>query len=140
MGGVTECRYCGADNVVGLDLRPMVGPARAEQATLEAALQKRSSEKTKWAILSGVAVIALLVWGAATAAYLVHVVIEAVAEPPKPTVTAPVAPTRAPPAASTPPAATATAPASKSAAPVKTSPTPSKTATPPKGTTTPTKK
>lgn len=70
VGGVVACRYCGADNVVGLDLRPVVGPARAEQATLEHALAKRASEKTKWGLLSGVAVAALLVWIGATTIYL----------------------------------------------------------------------
>lgn len=70
LGGVSPCRYCGADNIVGLDLRPTVGPARAEQATFDKALERRASEKTKWGILSVVAILALLGWIGGTAAVL----------------------------------------------------------------------
>lgn len=70
LGGVSQCRYCGADNIVGLDLRPTVGPARAEQATFDKALEDRRSEKTKWAIMTVIAVLALLAWAGGTAAVI----------------------------------------------------------------------
>ncbi len=62
LGGVAQCRYCAADNIVGLDLRPSVDQARAEQVTFDQALKKRSGEKTLWAALSIVAILALLGW------------------------------------------------------------------------------
>ncbi|MHB8879562.1 MAG: hypothetical protein ACYC8T_38195, partial [Myxococcaceae bacterium] len=36
-GGVVGCRYCQAENIVGIDLRPVVDHARAEQETFDAA-------------------------------------------------------------------------------------------------------
>jgi hypothetical protein len=72
LGGVVGCRYCGADNIVGLDLRPTVGPARAEQATFDAALAKRKSEKTTWGLLSAFAIILLVGWLGGTVAFLVR--------------------------------------------------------------------
>jgi hypothetical protein len=140
VGGVVECRYCGADNVVGLDLRPLVGPARAEQATLEASLQQRSSEKTKWTVLSVLAVGGLLLWMAGTTIYLVMAVSQAYSNYSTPTAVAPtttVRPTATPTQTPTaPPAATTPSPTVKSTPPAKTTPPPSKTV-PPKGTTPP---
>ncbi len=70
LGGVAQCRYCAADNIVGLDLRPSVDQARAEQVTFDEALRKRSSEKTLWAALSIVAILALLGWAGGVVAYV----------------------------------------------------------------------
>jgi hypothetical protein len=139
VGGVVACRYCGSDNVVGLDMRPLVGPARAQQATLEAALSQRSSEKTKWAILSGLAILALLVGTAITAIYVGHAVIEAVAPPsdavpPRPVATqtqAPVQTTATPPPIATP---KATTPPKSTAPPKSTTPPKATTTVPPKTT------
>ena len=72
MGGVVQCVYCAADNIVGLDLRPTVGPARAEQATFDAALATRNSDKTTWAVLSVVAVFVLVAWLGGSIAYVVN--------------------------------------------------------------------
>ena len=69
LGGVTQCRYCHAENIVGLDLRPSVDPARAEQATFDEALKKRAREKILWGIMSGFAVLALLGWLGGTIFY-----------------------------------------------------------------------
>jgi hypothetical protein len=73
LGGVTQCRYCSAENIVGLDLRPSVDQARTEQATFDVALAKRAAEKKLWTTLSIVAGFALLAWIAGTAAYIVHI-------------------------------------------------------------------
>ena len=72
LGGVVQCVYCAADNIVGLDLRPTVGPARAEQATFDAALAKRKSDKTTWAVLSAVAIVVLVGWLGGSIAYVVN--------------------------------------------------------------------
>ena len=72
LGGVTQCRYCSAENIVGLDLRPSVDPARAEQANFDEALKKRASEKRLWTTLSVVALFALLCWIGGTVAYILH--------------------------------------------------------------------
>ena len=62
LGGVSQCRYCHAENIVGLDLRPSVDPARSEQHNFDEALRKRGKEKALWGALTVVAVIALLGW------------------------------------------------------------------------------
>jgi hypothetical protein len=72
IGGVTQCRYCAAENIVGLDLRPTVDPARAEQSTFDDALKKRASEKRLWASLTGLAVVLLLGWVVGTVIYVAH--------------------------------------------------------------------
>jgi hypothetical protein len=70
LGGVAQCRYCNAENIVGLDLRPSIDPARAEQQTFDLALKKRAKEKVLWGMLTVVATLALLGWAAGTAAYI----------------------------------------------------------------------
>ena len=70
LGGVSQCRYCGSENIVGLDLRPSVNQARAEQQTFDVALRARASEKRLWTTLTVVAAIALLGWAAGTVAYM----------------------------------------------------------------------
>jgi len=72
LGGVTQCRYCSAENIVGLDLRPSVDQARTEQATFDVALKQRAAEKRLWTTLSIVAGVALLAWIGGTAAYIVR--------------------------------------------------------------------
>ncbi len=71
LGGVAQCRYCAADNIIGLDLRPSVDRARAEQATFDVALRKRASEKTLWTVLTVIAVLALVGWAGGVVAYVV---------------------------------------------------------------------
>jgi hypothetical protein len=111
----------------------MVGPARDQQATLEAALSQRTSEKTRWAVLSGLAVFGLVLGTALSAIYVAHAVVEAVAPPsdavpPRPVQTQPQVPpvqtTAAPPPVATP-----------KATPPKTT-APPKSTLPPKATTT----
>jgi hypothetical protein len=70
LGGVTRCRYCAAENIVGIDLRPSVDQARAEQSGFDDALRARRKEKALWASLTVVATLALLCWIGGTAAYL----------------------------------------------------------------------
>ena len=70
-GGVAPCAYCGAENIVGLDLRPSLDPARTEQHTFDAALKKRSKEKLLWTTLTIVAVVALAGWVVGTAFYII---------------------------------------------------------------------
>jgi hypothetical protein len=71
LGGVAQCRYCGSENIVGLDLRPSVDNARAEAVTFDAALKKRSSEKMLWGILTVIAIIALVGWIGGVVAYII---------------------------------------------------------------------
>lgn len=71
LGGVAQCRYCTAENIVGLDLRPTVDQARTEQLTFDDALRTRGRERVLWGVLSAVAVVALLGWVAGTIAYIV---------------------------------------------------------------------
>ncbi|HEX3343672.1 MAG TPA: hypothetical protein VHS09_03825 [Polyangiaceae bacterium] len=70
LGGVSRCRYCAAENIVGIDLRPSVDQARAEQSGFDEALRARRKEKRLWMTLSLVATVALLGWAGGTAAYL----------------------------------------------------------------------
>jgi hypothetical protein len=72
LGGVAQCRYCSAENIVGLDLRPSVDQARTEQATFDLALKQRAAEKKLWTTLTIVAGFALLAWIGGTALYLIH--------------------------------------------------------------------
>jgi hypothetical protein len=71
LSGVAQCRYCAAENIVGLDLRPSVDEARAEQVTFDTALKKRGSEKMLWGLLTVVAILALLGWIGGVVAYIV---------------------------------------------------------------------
>jgi hypothetical protein len=70
LGGVVRCAYCGADNVVGLDLRPTVGAARAEQQSLDASLAKRASDRTRWTALCIGASLLMAGWIVESIAYL----------------------------------------------------------------------
>jgi hypothetical protein len=67
---VSQCRYCAAENIVGLDLRPSVNQARAEQQTFDEALRTRSREKRLWTTLSVVSAFVLLGWAGGTVAYV----------------------------------------------------------------------
>lgn len=111
LGGVSQCRYCGAENIVGLDLRPSVDQARAEQHTFDDALKKRAREKILWSLLTGVSIVALLGWAVGTGAYVMSLVPEKTASagtpPSPPTVSAPAPASPSPP----PPSATHPAPA-----------------------------
>jgi hypothetical protein len=96
LGGVTQCRYCAAENIVGLDLRPSVDPARTEQTNFDEALKKRGAEKRLWTTLSIVAGFALLCWIGGTIAYIIHMEADGKAPQnpkPHPTSTAPWQPT-----------------------------------------------
>jgi ribosomal protein L40E len=70
IGGVTQCRYCHSENIVGLDLRPTVDQHRAEAATFDEALKRRGREKALWTALTILAVIVLLIWAGGTAVYV----------------------------------------------------------------------
>ncbi len=69
LGGVAQCRYCTAENIVGLDLRPTVDQARTEQLTFDEALRVRGRERALWGVLSAVAVLTLIGWLVGTVAY-----------------------------------------------------------------------
>ncbi len=73
IGGVAQCRYCAAENIVGLDLRPTVDSARTEQATFDVALKKRAEERRLWTTLTAVAALVLVGWAVGTVAYIVHI-------------------------------------------------------------------
>jgi hypothetical protein len=70
VGGCVSCAYCAADNVVGIDLRPTVQAARAEQTSLDDALRKRSSERTTWAFMTALAVLLLGAWVGGSIAFV----------------------------------------------------------------------
>jgi DNA-directed RNA polymerase subunit RPC12/RpoP len=53
---VVGCRYCGAENILGLDLRRDAVKATREASSLEDALQKRAQERRLWGALTVVAV------------------------------------------------------------------------------------
>ena len=76
LGGVTPCRYCAAENIVGIDLRPSVDQARSEQSNFDQALRARKREKRLWMTLSLVAWLALLCWAGGTTAYIATMVPE----------------------------------------------------------------
>jgi hypothetical protein len=99
-GGVTQCRYCHAENIVGLDLRPSVDPARTEQVTFDQTLKKRAREKLLWGFLTVIAAIALLGWVGGTIVYVAGLA--------GPARTSPVAVTPTPAPASAEPAPSAT--------------------------------
>lgn len=69
-GGVAQCLYCHADNVVGLDMRPTVDQHRAEEVTFDVALKNRARERALWATLTIVSGVTLLGWLVASAAYV----------------------------------------------------------------------
>ena len=58
---VVKCAYCGAENVLGLDLRRAAKPATEQARGLEDALAQRRSERRLWTALTGVAGVLLLV-------------------------------------------------------------------------------
>ncbi len=69
--GLSTCLYCGADNVIGIDLRSAVTAARAEQVHLDETLRTLVAEKRRWralAILADVLTVASLI---ATVGYVV---------------------------------------------------------------------
>jgi hypothetical protein len=97
LGGVTRCRYCAAENIVGIDLRPSVDQARAEQSGFDDALRARRKEKRLWMTLSAVATVALLGWAGGTAAYISTMVdLELDLDGPSPAAPPPPATTAAP--------------------------------------------
>lgn len=69
--GVAVCGYCGADNVVGIDLRPAIAPARAEQATLAEALEKDHEAQVSRRTMVVLAVVMIGGWIAATIGFAV---------------------------------------------------------------------
>jgi len=112
LGGVTQCRYCSAENIVGIDLRPSVDQTRSEQNGFDQALKARSREKRLWLTLSFVAALALLCWVGGTAAYIATMVPEDIFDEP--------APPAPPPRPATPAAPTTPAPARVTPAPAPT--------------------
>lgn len=96
---VVGCRYCGADNILGLDLRRDAVKATREATSLEDALAKRQKERQLWGVLTGVAVLLVLL-GIAALAHGVSSMIDLEDEPAKPAATvrpAPQKPRPAPP-------------------------------------------
>lgn len=77
IGGVTHCAYCSAENIVGMDLRPSLDPARTEQVNFDDALKKRAKEKLLWTILTVVAVVTLIGWIGGTIYYVATMVEDA---------------------------------------------------------------
>jgi hypothetical protein len=69
LGAVSTCRYCGSDSIVGIDLRPVIDKARAEDASFERALKTRRRERLLWAGLTVVALAVLAGWAYATIHY-----------------------------------------------------------------------
>jgi hypothetical protein len=59
VGGVVTCGYCQSDNITGIDLRPFVDQARAEQQTLDATLDARRRAKIVWTLAGGGALLLL---------------------------------------------------------------------------------
>jgi hypothetical protein len=72
LGGVATCRYCGADSIVGIDLRPVIDKARSEEQSFDRAIRTRRRERLKWAVLSLFSLGVLAAWILATARYLRH--------------------------------------------------------------------
>jgi hypothetical protein len=77
IGGVTHCAYCSAENIVGMDLRPSLDPARTEQHNFDDALKKRAKEKLLWTILTVVAAVTLIGWIGGTIFYVASIVEDA---------------------------------------------------------------
>jgi hypothetical protein len=109
LGGVARCRYCSAENIVGIDLRPVVDQARAEQDSFDRALEARRREKTLWTTLSIVAAVALVGWAGGTSVYIAYLVPEDVFDDTSPVASSPTAPAAKPPAAAAKPPASAAA-------------------------------
>jgi hypothetical protein len=61
VGGVVRCRYCAADNIAGIDLRPLVDARRGEHKHFTAALARSRRERWRWL---GMTVVALGVFAA----------------------------------------------------------------------------
>jgi hypothetical protein len=70
IGGVATCRYCEAESIVGIDLRPVVDRGRAEDDHFEKALATRGRERLKWGVLSLLSLGMLVAWILATARYV----------------------------------------------------------------------
>lgn len=68
--GVTTCGHCGADNVVGIDLRAAVDETRAEQTTFDRVLDKRRQARGSAIGLRIVAALLALIWLVATVAHV----------------------------------------------------------------------
>jgi hypothetical protein len=118
LGGVTRCRYCAAENIVGIDLRPSVDQARAEQSGFDDALRARRKEKALWTTLSLVATVALLCWAGGTAAYISTMVSLDLDESPAPVAPAPGATTATATAVAKPPPRPTPAPSPSTHRPV----------------------
>lgn len=72
---VVGCRYCSAENILGLDLRRQAVNATREATSLEDALSKRGKERRVWGALTVVAVV-LVVAGLAALAQGISSMIE----------------------------------------------------------------
>jgi hypothetical protein len=66
--GLCTCLYCGADNVLGVDLRPAVDAARAEEASLVETVERSKSERARWRVLAIVGDVLAVAWIAASIA------------------------------------------------------------------------
>lgn len=49
-GGVVQCGFCGSDNITGIDPRPFVDKARAEEQTLDRIVDERRRSRVSWSV------------------------------------------------------------------------------------------
>jgi hypothetical protein len=68
--GVVACIYCQADNIVGIDLRPVVDDARAQEERFDAALASRRSARVSLVTLLVVALLLTAGWLAVTVSHV----------------------------------------------------------------------
>ena len=78
---VVGCRYCGAENILGLDLRRDAVKATREATSLEDALARRAQERRLWGALT-VAAVALVGLGVAALAQGASAMVDLGSEPP----------------------------------------------------------
>lgn len=63
-GGVVACEFCESDNILGIDPRPFVDKARAEEKTLDRVLGERRRARLFWGVLGAFGVACALAAGA----------------------------------------------------------------------------
>ena len=65
-GAVVRCGYCSTDNVMGIDLRPVVHATRSAEETLEPMLQHLARERRTAFVITGITLGLSAVWVAST--------------------------------------------------------------------------
>jgi predicted RNA-binding Zn-ribbon protein involved in translation (DUF1610 family) len=99
---VVGCRYCGAENILGLDLRRDAVKATREATSLEEALAKRAEERRLWGALS-VGAVALVLLGVGALAQGASAMIDLGPDPARPAAKTPARPKPAAPLKPRPP-------------------------------------